>query len=416
MKLKVGVALLKLGEYISLALTEIFHNKIRTFLTLLGIIIGIAAVIIIIFVVQGAEVYLMSELDSMIPLDLIELTGRWDPDTQRMLGNVTIDDLDYISAKLGSEIRAMTSIYQNSGELNYQGNSYDADIVATTADFQEFYDMTLRDGRFLTDVDNEFFNQVIVLGYETAENLFKGERAVGQKVTLYGSTFTVIGILPEAYKSPIVSAATNDSRGFIPLSVFERFFAIKDRFYVLIRGSSQSTISLTQNKIIELLNQKNGLTPDGESKFQAYNLSEGMDQINIIKIVLMVLLSGVASITLFVAGIGVMNIMLVIITERTKEIGLRKALGATRKDILSQFIIESIILCILGGIFGILIGYFTSNLLMDYAREFINVEVSVPAWAVILSLIFTSGVGLFFGIYPAAKAAKLDPIEALQYE
>lgn len=141
-----------------------------------------------------------------------------------------------------------------------------------------------------------------------------------------------------------------------------------------------------------------------------------MQQVNIIKIVLMVLLSGVASLTLLVAGIGVMNIMLVIITERTKEIGLRKALGATKKDILLQFIIESVILCILGGVLGILLGYIGSDLTMDYASKFVNIRVDVPAWAAILSLIFTTVVGLFFGIYPAVKAARLDPIEALHYE
>ncbi len=410
------MAALKLGEYIRLALTEIFHNKIRTFLTLIGIIIGIAAVIVIIFVVQGAEKYVMNELETIIPLDLIQLSGRWDPDTRRMLGNITMDDLDYLEKKLGSEIKAIAPQYRNNGELRYHGNVYDAELIATTPAFQQFYDMKLANGRFLSDLDVDSFNQVIVLGNETAVNLFKEEDAVGKKITLYGITFTVIGVLPEAYQSPMFPSSTNDTRGFIPISSFERLAGMKDRFFVFIRGANKDNLAITQSRIMELLNTRHGMTTDGKSKFRAYNVSGEMQQVNTIKIVLMILLSGVASITLLVAGIGIMNIMLVIITERTKEIGLRKALGATKKDILLQFIIESIILCILGGVLGILLGYLGSNLTMDYASRFVNIRIDVPSWAAILSLIFTTGVGLFFGIYPAVKAARLDPIEALHYE
>jgi putative ABC transport system permease protein len=140
------------------------------------------------------------------------------------------------------------------------------------------------------------------------------------------------------------------------------------------------------------------------------------NMVNIIKIVLMLLLGGVASITLLVAGIGVMNIMLVIVAERTREIGLRKALGASRRDILVQFIIEAIILCIVGGILGIVLGYFSSELVLNLANNYIKVDLTVPLWSVLVSLIFTSAVGLFFGIYPAIKASRLDPIEALHYE
>lgn len=406
---------MKWAEYIRLAFTEILHNKMRTFLTLLGIIIGIAAVMIIIFVVHGAEVYIMSELDSMVPLDLIGVYGRWDYDSQRMLANVTLEDINYIKEKLSKEIRSITAVYQTELELKYQGRTYDADIIATLPSFQDFYKMTFSVGHFFTDLDLEYQNPVVVLGYETAQNLFPEEDALGKKIYLYGKTYTVIGVLSEAYRSPIVTADTNDHRAFIPLTNLERYFGFKNQFSVLIRAADINNVALTQKKIIEALDEKYGLV-EGESKFQAYNLSSDMEIISIIKIVLMVLLSGVASITLLVAGIGVMNIMLVIITERTKEIGLRKALGASRKEILVQFIIESIFLCILGGVFGIGLGYIGSNLVLGYARAFINVEVAVPFWSVILSLVFTCGVGLFFGIYPAAKAAKLDPIEALQYE
>ncbi|MFW6306035.1 MAG: ABC transporter permease [Bacillota bacterium] len=407
---------MKLGEYIRLALSEIFHNKIRTFLTLIGIIIGIAAVILIIFVVQGAEKFVMSELETVVPMNLIQLNGRWNPDTRRMMANLKMDDLDYLEDKLGNRVKAIAPQYRNTGELRYQGQEYDCELIATTPSFQQFYDMTVADGRFLSKLDVDNFSQVIVLGNETAENLFEEESAVGKKITLYGVTFTVIGVLPEAYQSPMFPSSTNDTRGFVPLTTFERLSGNQSGFTVSIRASEGANVAATQSSILDLLDSRYGLTADGRSKFRAYNMSQELEIVSIVKIVLMVLLSGVASITLLVAGIGVMNIMLVIIIERTKEIGLRKALGATKRDILMQFIIESIILCMLGGVLGILLGYLSSDLVMNFARDFIRVEVDVPSWAAILSIVFTTAVGLFFGIYPAAKAARLDPIEALHYE
>jgi putative ABC transport system permease protein len=398
--------------------SEIYHNKIRTFLTLIGIIIGIAAVIIIIFVIQGAEEYLFHELGSIVPLDLIEIYGRWDPDTQRRLGYISFEDLDYLKEKLGDQIRAVTPVYYFYGDLQKKGHNYECEIIATTEEYQEFYYLNITEGRFISNTDNENFNQVIVLGRDTAEELFAGEEAIGKKITLYDTTFTVIGILPETYKSPIASGGStgDDNRAFIPLKVVERIFGIHNEFYLWMRATGTETVSSTQQRVLELLDERHGLAPDGESRYYAYNFAEDMEMIRIIKTVLMVLLSGVASITLLVAGIGVMNIMLVIIAERIKEIGLRKALGATRRDILSQFIIESIILCIFGGILGVLLGYFGSRTILSFVRDFVRVEIAVPFWAVILSLGFTTAVGLFFGIYPAMKAAKLDPIEALHHQ
>lgn len=415
-KRPVEVTSVKLGEYILLAFSEILHNKARTFLTLIGIIIGIAAVILIIFVVQGAETYLMSEIQRVVPVDIIQIYPRWDSDTQRVMANISMEDINIIKDKIGNKIRALAPRYTQTGELRYHGKEYDCELIPTTPSFQDIYELKLDKGRFLTPLDIEEFNQVIVLGYETAETLFNKENAIGKKVTLFGVTFNVIGVLPEDYQSPIVTARTNDTRGFIPISVLERFAGIENRFSLVIRGKSSVNMQLLQKQITEILNIRYGVTDQGEPKFHIFNMGDGLEMIGIIKIVLMVLLSGVASITLLVAGIGVMNIMLVIITERTKEIGLRKALGATRRDIMLQFIIESITLCLVGGLTGTLLGYWGSNFALDFANNYIEVNAGVPVWAVLVSLGFTTAVGLFFGIYPAFKASRLDPIEALRYE
>ena len=408
--------MVKFLEYIRLALSEIFHNKTRTFLTLIGIIIGISAVIIIIFVIQGAETYVMSELERIAPVDLMQVYNRYDSKTQRFLGQMTFEDIDYIEEKEKNNIKAIAPRYSGDGSLRYDGKEIDFNLITTTPAFKEIYDLEIAEGRFINKLDIENFNQVIILGHETAENIFGNDKAIGEKVVLDGTSFTVVGILPKDYESPILPVSINDNRGFIPITVMERITGTKNRFSILVRANGREKLPYVKNKVMEHLNIRHGLTVEGKSKFATYNMVSGLEMVNIIKIVLLILLGGVASITLLVAGIGVMNIMLVIITERTREIGLRKALGANKKDILSQFIIESIILCFVGGILGIFLGHIASDFIGQIAKNYIQLNATVPLWASLVSLIFTSFVGLFFGIYPALKAARLNPIEALHYE
>lgn len=407
--------MVKLAEYGRMAFSEIFHNKVRTILTLIGIIIGIAAVIVIIFVVQGAEQFILGEVERITPVDMMQVWARWNPSTRRPMGIMTLADLQNIESKAGDRIRALAPMLQYSQTLQYKGNEYNCRLITTTPSFQRIYEIELARGRFLSQLDYEQRTQVIVLGYETAKELFNNQDPLNQKIKIHGATFTVVGVLAEDYQSPVFPASVNNTRGFIPISTAERFYG-QNYFYLLLRVKDRSEMGYMLQRVIELLNERHGLAADGESRFQAYDMSSGLEMVSILKIVLMVLLGGVASITLLVAGIGVMNIMLVIVTERTKEIGLRKALGATRGDIMTQFIIEAIILCLLGGVLGIIGGYLGSNAALKFANNFIVFKGTVPTWAVFLSIIFTSGVGLFFGIYPALKAAKMDPIKALHYE
>ena len=407
---------MKFLEYIRLALSEIFHNKTRTFLTLIGIIIGIAAVIIIIFVIQGAETFVMSEIEKIAPIDLVEVYNRYDSNSQRFFGKMTFADIEYIRDKEKNNITAIAARYRGEGTLRAQGKEIDFNLVTTTPDFKEIYDLEIAQGRFLNNLDIENLNQVIILGFKTANKVFGQINPLGKKVILNDMSFTVVGILPKDYESPVFPVSINDNRGFIPITVMERITGNTNKFSVLVRAKGKEKLPYIQNQVIKHLDARHGLTANGKSKFTTYNMAEGLEMVTIIKIVLLLLLGGVASITLLVSGIGVMNIMLVIITERTREIGLRKALGANKKDILLQFIIESIILCFFGGIIGIIFGHLGSDLILKLAKNYIQLEATVPIWATLLALIFTSFVGLFFGIYPALKAARLNPIEALHYE
>lgn len=403
-------------EYLRLALTEIINNKARTFLTLIGIIIGIATVILIIFIIQGAETYIMNELTQIAPLDLFQVNNKYNSDTNRWIGQMTYKDIQAIKEKSGHNIKALAPRISSSGKIRYEGKEEDFNMISTTPDFQYIYDLKLNSGRFLSQIDIENFNNVIVLGNETAENIFQNQSPIGQKVNIEGMTFKVIGVLPKDYESPLFPVSINNNRGFIPITVLERIYNAKNRFTLMVRAKDRNHLTTVKNDVENILNTRHGTTDNGQSKFNIYEMANGIEMVSIVKIGLMILLGGVASITLLVAGIGIMNIMLVIVAERTREIGLRKALGATKRNILTQFIIESVILCIFGGIFGIILGYFSSHIAMNIAQNYINFDLSIPLWSIIVSLAFTSGVGLFFGIYPAAKAAKLDPIEALNYE
>jgi len=403
-------------EYLRLALTEIINNKARTFLTLIGIIIGIATVILIIFIIQGAETYIMNELTQIAPLDLFQINNKYNSDTNRWIGQMTYKDIQAIKEKSGHNIKALAPRISSSGKIRYEGKEEDFNMISTTPDFQYIYDLKLNSGRFLSQIDIENFNNVIVLGNETAENIFQNQSPIGQKVNIEGMTFKVIGVLPKDYESPLFPVSINNNRGFIPITVLERIYNAKNRFTLMVRTKDRNHLTTVKNDVENILNTRHGTTDNGQSKFNIYEMANGIEMVSIVKIGLMILLGGVASITLLVAGIGIMNIMLVIVAERTREIGLRKALGATKRNILTQFIIESVILCIFGGIFGIILGYFSSHIAMNIAQNYINFDLSIPLWSIIVSLAFTSGVGLFFGIYPAAKAAKLDPIEALNYE
>ena len=403
-------------EYFRLALSEIYNNKARTFLTLIGIVIGIATVILIIFVIQGAETYVMSELTKIAPVDVFQVHNRYNSDTRRWIGQMNYDDVEAIKDKMGPNLKAIAPRYISSGQLRYEGKEESFNMISTTPDFQDIYGLKTETGRFLINFDIDNFNNVIVLGHETAKNVFKEQEAVGKKINIDGMTFKVVGVLPKDYESPLFPMSINDNRGFVPITVLERVANVKNRFTLMVRIKNRNQMSYVKKQVENVLNTRYGLTNNGRSKFNIYDMASGLEMVSIVKIGLMVLLGGVASITLLVAGIGIMNIMLVIVAERTREIGLRKAIGATRRDILSQFIIESIILCIFGGIFGVVLGYFSSELALNIAQNYININLEVPLWSILISLIFTTGVGLFFGIYPALKAARLDPIEALNYE
>lgn len=403
----------KILEYIKLALLEIWYNKVRTLLTLLGIIIGITSVITIIFVVQGTEDFVLNEFEKIIPLDVIMARSEYDSRSYEPLVDFTYDDLKNIRQQ--DDFRALTMEKQHNLEVRAPHNKEEATVIGTSGDFLVIQDLELLQGRFFNSIDLKNHRRVVVLEEEIARDLFPGKNPLGEKIYFDNHSFRVIGVFGEE-ESSFFGSFFGD-RIIIPVTSYSRLRQKQEQPTIYARFAEEMPLTAAVSRLQEILDDHYGLTAEGDSRFFVRELGM-VDGLEVITIGLMILLGGVASLTLVVAGIGVMNIMLVIVTERTKEVGLRKALGATRGSIMLQFLIESVILCLVGGVFGVLGGYAASSAVLDFAHSMIELDIqpAVPLWAVFLALLFTCGVGLFFGIYPAYKASKLDPIVALEQE
>ncbi|MFW5985507.1 MAG: ABC transporter permease [Halanaerobiaceae bacterium] len=405
---------MKIFEYIKLALLEIWHNKVRTFLTLLGIIIGITAIVTIIFVIQGAEDFLMHEMEKKYPLDVVVASPKHDSRTQAPLVEPEISDLDDLKQK--EDFAALNLDISHQEQIFSQEQKLEAHVMGTGVDLLRIKELEMKRGNFFNQVNLRNHHRVAVLEKELAEELFKQRDPVGERIYFNGNSFEIIGIIAEGEESLL--GGFGEDRILIPSTVYQRLDNGSQNVNLQARFVEEMTQGQAIDRFHQLLDDYFGLTSEGESKFEVRKGIYYDEIIDIIPLALMILLGGVASLTLLVAGIGVMNIMLVIVTERTREVGLRKALGATRGSIMLQFLIESVILCLVGGVLGVVGGYVASEAAYGFVDNMIDLGIrpTVPYWSVIVAFIFTSGVGLFFGIYPAYKASKLDPIVALEQE
>jgi len=397
-------------------------NKVRSFLTTLGVIIGVGAVIVMMAVSAGAEAEIADQINAL-GANLVMVMpsfsrGGFGPGMGAGAGRppgLTYDDINAIAQNVtginGVSAEQTTNQIVKAGSTTLE----DISIVGTTAGFPDVRDYRVAEGRFLTDEDNDRANKVVVLGYDIAQELFGegGQSAVGQSVKIGSTRFTVVGVMED---KGVVGQTDYDSQVYIPITViFKKFTNTRlggDRVRLIyVSAESRETMESVMSQVTTVLIREHGVDPASPD----FNL---VTQDSIIETrastteTFRDLLSWVAAVSLVVGGIGIMNIMLVSVTERTREIGLRQALGARPRDVQLQFLLEAIILSLVGGLMGVLGGVGGSYLFNTLGTmRTVLVPESIP-----LAFVASAAVGIFFGYYPATKAAQLDPIEALRRE
>ena len=389
---------MRFSDYVGIAVHQLKKNRLRTILTVMGIMIGIASMITVISVGNGGQQMINDELlkfginriwlfpnDLRGPNDLLTLA-----DAQMLQKVPDVKDV-------------APSAYQK-GYLSNAEKKIISDIVGTNDSLFNMEQMSYLEGHGLTKNDVQYSRQVVVLSQEAKDELFKDQNAVGEKVSINGQKFTVVGVESEDQS---IYASFFSGKCYIPVSTFSLMFSNNYVDEISVTALSTDTLNSVINNCVSLL-----LNKYGEGSIKIINLTKELDNAQNILDIFKTVVSAVAAIALLVGGIGIMNIMLVTVKERTREIGIRKALGAGEHHILGQFLAEALFYALFGGLMGIIVGV----LLTNAAGSILGIQTEVSGAAASLSVLFSATVGIVFGLMPAYKASKLNPVEALRHE
>jgi putative ABC transport system permease protein len=399
---------------VKVAVQSILKNKMRSLLTMLGIVIGVGAVIVMVAVGQGAQSRIEQQIQNL-GTNMIVITPGSSQQGGVSQGAGTFNRLSLADAEKlkreGGQLSGVTPvIFTRSQAIGGQGN-WRTIINGVATDWQTIRDWPLKSGTFFSETDVRSMRKVAVLGSTVANNLFLGADPVGQQVQLRGVPFSVIGVLET--KGQTASGTDQDDVIVVPYTTAQSRLSGSPRIWQILAATySPGDIPAAQQEIRALMRESHRLGADDDDDFTIRNQTELADAASGTTQVMSYLLAAIASISLLVGGIGIMNIMLVSVTERTREIGIRMAIGARGSDVLTQFLIESVVMSLLGGIIGLLVGFAGAAIL----GKMTGWSTATPPEAVALAVVFSAAVGIFFGFYPARKAASLNPIEALRYE
>lgn len=387
-------------------------NKIRSFLTSLGIIIGVAAVISLISVTEGAKNMIEDQLATLGGTSLIVNPGKLTKSGERILEGIkplTTREADIIRSI--PVVRYVSEIVDTPAHVSASGQSWFTTIVGVSPDFVYINDWYPRRGTFFNYDDINRSSLVCVIGSTVAEELFRNTDPVGESLRIGGHTYTVVGVMGSLGLTP--GGRDQDDVILAPFTtVQKRLVGKSDLDNISLSVGTMEEIEIAKGEIIRLLRESQNLQPGQEEGFSVRTQLVQINRILMVSNILSILLASIASISLVVGGIGIMNIMLVSVGERTKEIGIRMAVGAREQDILVQFLIEAITLSLIGGIIGAAAG----AVIAETASYITGWPIYIPLYSVLVAFIFSVLVGIFFGIYPARKASRLNPIEALRYE
>lgn len=401
------------------AINSINANRTRTFLTILGIIIGVGAVIALMAIGQGAQQTITSQIES-IGTNVAYIMPGNRLETVTNARSLNLNDADNLRNRSRAQsIIGVVPVVMGSAEVEYSGESFSVNVTGSSADYQQVLSLELAEGTFFTASQDDSRASVIVIGPEVAQRLLgKSSGVVGSVLRINNYPFRVIGVT----KSRGGSQFNNpDLAVYMPITSMQ--MRVKHSSgseavdYIIIQAADSQSISAAISEANEIMRNSHRLSPRQKNDFTITNQQDFLSIANAITNVLTIFLSGIAGISLLVGGIGIMNIMLVSVTERTQEIGLRKALGARKNDIMLQFLSESALLSLIGGLFGIGLGWLLSALVgWIAASSNTPLQPVIGVDAILLATLFSTAVGLFFGWYPARRAANLQPVEALRYE
>jgi putative ABC transport system permease protein len=422
MKLRLPKGMLR--ETLKMAIDSVRGHKFRSFLTVLGIVIGVMTAICIASLLTGLRQNIVAMIEEYGTNNIYAFHLSTGPRTsedraERLRRPLTIADADAIKA--ASAVEDVGHVAPNVGygggpfddNVTYQGRNYRwGNTSGVSANYADITNITVKEGRFITDSDDSQRANVMVIGVNAAEALFPGYNQIaGAQVRMGGYNFEVIGVL-EKRKAGFFGENEEDNAVYIPFRTAQKIAPAKGYLLLVIRGrTGRVQEALAQSE--EILRRRRHVKFDEPNNFDIKTADKFIEQFDSITAMVGLIAIAISSLGLLVGGIGVMNIMLVSVTERTREIGVRKAIGARRRDIVRQFLFEAMMLTFLGGVLGVVLAAGIAQLLMLLIP---SMPASVPTWAVVTGLTVSIGVGLIFGVWPARKASKLDPIEALRYE
>jgi putative ABC transport system permease protein len=401
-----------------LALTSLGAYKLRTFLTVLGNIVAVSSVIAVVSLLDGMDLYVRQEIaeegSNVATLENVDelkfLTNM--EEFLESLHNPDITMEDYRSLRGGDlpRVEALAAHRRAGGRVDHQGHAVQsAPVEGWTSDYPSFRDLTLESGRHFTHFEEHHSRAVAVVGADIAETLFRGESPLGRLVRVNGNHVEVVGVLAKQ------SAALGHNPNLVvllPLGQFFKIFGSRGSLTVFLQTKELGDLPAVKEEIRRLMRVRHGLRPKEKDDFAVTSADRVIDLWKSISRAIFTALIFLVSISLVVGGVVIMNIMLVSVTERIREIGTRKALGAKRRDILGQFLVESIALSMVGGVLGILLGFGAASAISFFSP----LPYAIKPWSIVIGLGVTFAVGIFFGIYPANRAARMDPVAALRHE